>query len=318
MTIWAILLIGISAVMHASWNLICKSHKPSAAFFLLLTFSSIVLYTPINLWLFGEFFNLSWQLWAVILLTGAFQTIYYISMGRAYQLSDISVAYPLARAIPVALVPVMVFACGFAESPSVVACCGMACVFVGCIILPQKKFSDIFHSKVYTNLGFIFTVLAAVFIASYTVTDKEGLKVISDDLRHRHELIAPLLYISLENISIGVLLSFYVFGKKDERTKFFEFLKNGEYKYTTVASLLCTCAYFMVLCAMNLVENVSYVMAFRQLSIPVGAVMGILILKEKPAVPKLVGLVIVVTGLFLVALPAAAWAGIWQYVLAIF
>ena len=49
-------------------------------------------------------------------------------------------------------------------------------------------------------------------------------------------------------------------------------------------------------------RNVSYVVAFRQISIPLGALLGVLRLKESLPFPKLAGLIILLIGLTLVAI----------------
>ncbi|MPN49957.1 hypothetical protein SDC9_197581 [bioreactor metagenome] len=53
---------------------------------------------------------------------------------------------------------------------------------------------------------------------------------------------------------------------------------------------------------MNFVTNVSYIQAFRQLSLPLGFVAGVMILKERSGAPKLAGVAMIVAGLLLVAL----------------
>ena len=60
---------------------------------------------------------------------------------------------------------------------------------------------------------------------------------------------------------------------------------------------MATSAYVLVLLAMHFVTNVSYVQAFRQMSLPLGAFLGIVFLKEKTSGPKLVGLALIVGGL---------------------
>ena len=55
------------------------------------------------------------------------------------------------------------------------------------------------------------------------------------------------------------------------------------------------------LISLAFVDNVSYVVAFRQLSIPLGAAFGMLALKEPGYRPKLAGILVMVTGLVLVA-----------------
>ena len=60
--------------------------------------------------------------------------------------------------------------------------------------------------------------------------------------------------------------------------------------------------YGLVLVSMNYVTNVSYVAAFRQLSIPLGALLGMALLKEPRYPPKIIGVVIVFLGLVLVSM----------------
>lgn len=60
--------------------------------------------------------------------------------------------------------------------------------------------------------------------------------------------------------------------------------------------------YGLVLAAMAYVSNVSYVAAFRQLSIPIGAVLGLTLQNEPRYRPKLLGIGIVSVGLVLVGI----------------
>ena len=52
---------------------------------------------------------------------------------------------------------------------------------------------------------------------------------------------------------------------------------------------------------MGFSKNISYVVAFRQLSIPLGAALGILVLKEPARAPKIAGVAVIFVGLMLVA-----------------
>lgn len=51
MTAFAIILVLVSAGMHVGWNLICKSKRPSAAFFLVATTASVVAFAPVTIYL---------------------------------------------------------------------------------------------------------------------------------------------------------------------------------------------------------------------------------------------------------------------------
>ena len=57
----------------------------------------------------------------------------------------------------------------------------------------------------------------------------------------------------------------------------------------------------MVLVAMGMVSNVSYIQAFRQLSLPIGVMLGIILLHEKVTLPKIIGVSTLLAGLMLTA-----------------
>ena len=60
--------------------------------------------------------------------------------------------------------------------------------------------------------------------------------------------------------------------------------------------------YTLVLISMAFVQNISYVVAFRQLSLPIGVLLGVLVLKEHLSAPKLLGISVMFAGLVLVSL----------------
>ena len=60
-------------------------------------------------------------------------------------------------------------------------------------------------------------------------------------------------------------------------------------------------AYALILIAMQYVTNVSYIQAFRQLSLPIGFLAGVLFLHEKSSATKIVGLTLILAGLVIVA-----------------
>ena len=64
-----------------------------------------------------------------------------------------------------------------------------------------------------------------------------------------------------------------------------------------VAGCCSTMTYTLVLVAMNFVTNVSYVQAFRQIGLVFGLLEGVFILKERCTLPKVVGLMLILSGL---------------------
>ena len=64
-----------------------------------------------------------------------------------------------------------------------------------------------------------------------------------------------------------------------------------------VAGVFAALAYVLILLSMNYVTNVSFVQAFRQLSLPIGALLGSLILKEKITRIRWIALLLIMAGL---------------------
>ena len=68
-----------------------------------------------------------------------------------------------------------------------------------------------------------------------------------------------------------------------------------------ITGVVIMATYGLFLASMAYASNVSYVAAFRQLSIPIGAFLGLTLLGEPRYRPKLIGIGVVTLGLLLVA-----------------
>jgi drug/metabolite transporter (DMT)-like permease len=105
----------------------------------------------------------------------------------------------------------------------------------------------------------------------------------------------------LEGISCSLWQSLFVLLQSRERTNLTDVLHN--YKgaaATTGVGIYLT--YGLVLVSMNFVNNVSYVATFRQLSIPIGALFGMVLLREPRYNPKIIAVAMIFIGLILVGL----------------
>ena len=69
-----------------------------------------------------------------------------------------------------------------------------------------------------------------------------------------------------------------------------------------VGGFCASLTYVLVLIAMNMVENVTYVQVFRQISLPCGVLAGIVFLKEKSTYMKWIGVSLILAGLIITVL----------------
>jgi drug/metabolite transporter (DMT)-like permease len=300
MTLFALLLITISAFAHAFWNFLSKRKDPSTAFFWITTLAAMLALLP-ALWLYRQglpFVTLAD--WMLIAATGLFQTVYYIGLAGAYSNGDLSLAYPLARSLPVLLIALVSILLGRGEQIGAWAFVGFLAVAGGCLLLPLPHYRD-FRLAHYLNICCMFAVVAAIGTTGYTLVDDQVLR----DLRSApgiplNNTSVTLFFMALENISLAFFLGLYVLFKPAERQNL---AQNGRSLAlpASLAGLVMTGAYGLVLLAMADVSNVSYVSAFRQISLPIGAFLGMALGREPRYLPRILGLAVILAGLVLVA-----------------
>ncbi|SDP34118.1 hypothetical protein SAMN05660330_02466 [Desulforhopalus singaporensis] len=300
MTITAAVLVIVSAVMHAGWNLFSKSQSPTVGFFQLATLGTIFWFSPVFFMTAGLITKIPFTLWGILFVSGLFQAIYYTGLASAYARGALSIAYPLARSLPLLFVLGLTFGTGRGSDLSVPAIAGMAAIVAGAIILPMNSFND-FRFANYFNASCAFASMAAIGTAGYSFADDIGmhmLKLVTDDAAG---WMRALLYLLLECIFTAFWLLILMLVTPRSTAKFGSqwrrLLKPG-----LMTGLAIGATYGIILLAMTHARNVSYVVGLRQLSIPLGTIMGVVILRERGSLPRFVGVAVLFTGLVLVAL----------------
>jgi len=109
---------------------------------------------------------------------------------------------------------------------------------------------------------------------------------------------ATLVYIVLEAVSTSAWKAALVLIRLRERERLCQVLRTHK-RSAALTGIGIYVTYGLVLASMNYVNNVSYVAAFRQLSIPLGALLGMAFLKEPPYRPKITGVAVIFAGLVL-------------------
>lgn len=300
MTPFALLLVGLSAFLHAFWNFLSQRRDPSATFFLLASVIASLSYLPV-LFIFREGLSLiPTAVWGWIAVTGAVQAVYYICLAAAYRSGDLSHAYPLARALPVVLVAMVSVLLGRGRQIEPLAYLGFATVTAGCLLLPLPTLRG-FDLRPYRQTWVVFALLAALCITAYTLIDDQALRSLRSLPGEGLSTLGwALLYGELETISLTGFLLVFVLAWPRERQVLLH-ASRPAWARAALMGFIITATYALVLVAMGYVSNVSYVFAFRQLSIPIGAALGMLVRREPAYPPKLVGIGLVVAGLVLVS-----------------
>ena len=287
--------------MHAGWNLLGKSELPSTAFFLFAnTVGFFILAPSAVMYPFAlSFFSL--KIWTYVLLTGIFQAIYYAALAAAYRSGDMSVVYPLLRSIPVLSVAAITSVFGVGATLSGQGILGMVVVVFGCLLLPMKRLSE-FRLSNYANKATLYSMIAATGTTGYSIIDDAALRALRENagvISNIPEITA--VYALHEGVSASLfLLILVLFGRRGREG--FKQTTTRQKTRAAITGIIIYIAYTLVLISMSYVTNVSYVVAFRQLSIPIGASVAIVLLKEKAHVPKLAGTLLMFVGLILIGM----------------
>jgi drug/metabolite transporter (DMT)-like permease len=304
MTPTAILLVLISALAHAFWNFLGKRSHPSAAYFLAASLCAGILFLPVLFFYRGFLHQIPPVVWLLLVLTGCCQAFYYSSLAAAYRSGDLSLVYPLVRAIPIPLVAVFSLSLGRGQQFTALGLLGMGLVAVGCILVPLRDLKlgkTISSQRVQPRtLGFCF--MAALGTTGYLLIDDAALRNMrAADIPGLSPQGLVLIYMGLEIFLTILALSIFILANRFERQAWTRVARTG-IKPAVISGIVINGGYLLVLAAMTLARDVSYVTAFRQVSIPIGALMGIWILKEPSYSLKLAGIATIFAGLLMVAL----------------
>lgn len=299
MSATAILLITISVFAHAGWNLLSK-REPSLAFFA-IALSTSALLLHVVLWRNLEALaQITPAIWLMIAAAGLAHAIYFMTLAGAYRHGDMSLAYPMLRALPVLFIAAISVALGRGHQISPMGMVGIIAVAVGCLILPLQSFRNM-HLRDYRSLCCLLALTAALGTTIYTMLDDQSLRQLHTLLAKGPDARVTLLYVALQTTSAALWVVIFALAQPRERQNLRALWSQARWQTMSTGPII-TGAYGLVLASMSHVNNVSYVAAFRQMSIPLGALLGIILLKESHNLPRIAGIVIVSLGLILVAL----------------
>ena len=282
-------MILISAVAHASWNLLAKRGQNQEVFVWWSQATIGLLLLPVGAFLFFRF-PVVGPGWWFVLGTVILHIFYFLFLARGYAKADLSVVYPIARGMGPTLIPILgVLVLG--ENVSISAGFGIAFVIVGIYtVYWWGSFSQILSDplRLLKEPGTRYAVFTGLLIAAYSVWDKVGVSYVS-----------PFLYMYMMSVGTAIGIAPYLLithGAQSIRTEW----KANAVSIVGVA-LLSFLAYGLVLTALTF-SRVSYIAPSREVGIVVGVLLGILVLREPFGGGRLLGSSLIVAGLVVIAL----------------
>jgi drug/metabolite transporter (DMT)-like permease len=208
------------------------------------------------------------------------------------------VVYPLARTWPALIVVIVSFSLGRGDAITWMVVLGILLILAGSTALPLGGLREL-RISTYANASCAYALLAAVGTAGYTLVDDAGLRKVTSALELPDWQIV-CMWLGYESLATVIWL------KTFEKLRFLQAsgevpLQISRWRAILVASAMGS-TYALVLISYTLVDDVSYVAGFRQLSVPLGAIAGIVLLREPGPTLKLIGVALMFSGLVLIAL----------------
>jgi drug/metabolite transporter (DMT)-like permease len=281
----ALTLVLLSAVTHATWNLIAKRAAGGPTFNFLFDWLSVLVCLPLAT---GQVVlqptPVGWIEAVFFVGSGVLHTAYFLLLGQGYRVGDLSLVYPLARGLgPMLSTAAAVLFLG--EHPSGLALAGAVAIGIGVFVLagdPRRLRASQAGQSV------VFALLTGVVIAGYTLWDKQAVSVVN---------MPPILYFYLFTVVRAVLLTPYALLHWDQAKVEWRLHK----KHALGIAVLSPVSYILVLYALA-VSPVSYVAPAREIGILLGAMMGARWLSESDVQRRMGGAVAMVLGVIALAI----------------
>ena len=291
MTAVALLLVLISAATHAYWNFLLKRAGGTRAFIALAKSCEAIVFLPV-------FAVVAWRLPAGTLATvaplaavaTALVLASYATLGAAYQLGDLSFAYPIARGAALVLLPPLGWlAFGERIGPFGLGAVGLIVLGVLAMQLPELT------TRGLGALGgrlrgapTAVALLMALLLALNTLWDKFSIRTVP-------------LFTYFYLYTAATAACYLAWSMHGDGTRVLRGAWKAHRWSVVAVGVLNTVSYGLALIALR-TGGSTYVIGLRQLSIVGGVWLGARVLGERLDAPRRLGVALLVAGCALMAL----------------
>ena len=262
-----------SAFLHAFWNLLIARAPDIEAATTVALVTGIVVFAPVAV--------LAWDadaaVWPYLAVTSLLQLAYFVALTTAYGRADLSFVYPIARGSAPVLVLLGALAI-LGEKASGAQVVGVLTIAAGVLLV-----RGIHGRATLGDLALALTVGAC--IAAYTLVDSRGIRYAS-----------PIVYQELSMIPATIGFGLFVLRRRGQAA-----VRLAIGPASIAAGLATFGAYILVLAALARAPAAS-VAAVRETSVVIATAFAIPMLHERVGPGRVAGAILVVAGVFLLAL----------------
>lgn len=286
MTLLPLILVVAAALIHATWNLLAKRAAAAGApFVFAYNVVATVAYLPWVLWLLATREQVwSWAIAFCFVASAIIHLGYSLCLQRGYQVADLSVVYPIARGTGPLFSSIGAFIL-LGEPPTWLGVVGLLAVVVGIgCISTQGNLAAFRQPK--GQEGVRWGLSTGSLIATYTVVDGYGVKVLG---------IHPVLIDWFSNFLRLFLLGPLMLKRPAQMMKAMQ----GHWWLAVGVGLFSPLSYILVLTAVDMGAPLSLVAPAREMSMMIGAIFGMLILREPINIWRVAGCATIIAGVVL-------------------
>lgn len=292
MSLQAFALIILAGLIHAGWNVAAKKVGGDARFAFFTSVIQILFWAPLAWWV-GHDVVPGWGQaeWTVVCISGVLHVAYYVTLLRGYREADLTVVYPLARGSG-PLLSSMVAVVFLGEQISALGVAGIAGVVLGVFFIAGgtsllRPRTDP-EAQLRLRRGLLYGLSTGVFIASYTVVDGYGVRML---------LMSPILIDYMGVFPRLVLLAPVVLRDLPEARRLWLL----QWRWAALVAIVSPVAYVLVLYAMQ-TAPMSHVAPAREVSMLFAALIGGHLLNEGDRAMRIFGAGLIALGVTALAL----------------
>jgi uncharacterized membrane protein len=278
-------LVLLAAAIHASWNALAKGGRDPVVFLWLSNCVASVALAPVAL-AYAVRQGLGASALPFVVGTAVLHAVYFYALGRSYRTGQLSLVYPMARGLGVALAPALALVT-FGERLSPVGTAGIVLVAAGILGLNALPGAAATAARAPGRLAPAtgWAILTGVTIASYSVLDKAGVA-----------RVPPPFYLALMEMGTALLVAPAALRAPGAVPR--EWREHG--LAIVFAGLASPLAYLLILFAFQTAKT-GYVVAVREFSIVLSALIGTLWLGEGRVASRLAGAAVILAGVACIA-----------------
>ncbi|MBV6449487.1 MAG: hypothetical protein MHPDNHAH_00197 [Anaerolineales bacterium] len=281
MSIFAIAILLVSAILHTAWNLLIKQAEDKyIVTFWMVTFGGA--FAIVALFFTGLPPR---EMWIFAIVSVCVEAAYFIMLSYAYRDNDFSLVYPVARGAAPAFIALWAFIF-LREALTAGGLLGLALIIGGLMIIGVNALTQAHVTRVHFK-GVAVALFIAFLISIYSTIDGSAVK---------NGYAMP--YVMTMFTLVPLIISPFIFRRYDWAR-----VKGALVKQPVaiaLAGVLGVLAYLMAVFAYS-IAPLSYAGAVREVSVVFGALTGWWFLNEKMGGVRVVGAFVIFAGVVLIA-----------------